>query len=560
MAFNGITLYYIPSMNGVDTVYFDSLKEQEDWFASLMNRLEIDSSYYPPLFDNVLTLSSDYFNWGEKESSTYRNAWNYLSLTTVQGKTFYYFINDISYISEDMVSVSIRMDTIQSYMFDLRLTRPFITRKAIRRWNDDGTINRDFIRENLSTGEMVLKNVESYETYSQQNGILWFLIKASASILDQNTKKDFNPASSEALYGESMGFYTYGFTSISPAKFFPFIGYYYLVPIAKKKIYVIDPTDKDVRYLLGDTFLKNACKDSRVESVSVIDINAFDRYIETEITDDSINLTIKNNYTLVTDERFYPFGLVSVGTTASLQPIAVCQGFYFIGRADFDSNINVIDCSVMTLDNFNVIESDFDIKQNTSVTEFDSRFVPAMIDEQYYSFSLRYNGQEINAPFHYATKGIATSYIFPDLDGNVYALTTIPNKFNAKGECQAYLGTPSTVSSPQMPLYTDPWKEYRVNHQGSYVTDWISTILGGAGSMSKAVGSGILIGESSGGRNEYAQNYQARTEAIQNQATALGGMSQTLGEYVTGFNTLIEKMPKSNIMRDAKTGRFVKVQ
>lgn len=563
MAFNGITLYYIPSMNGVDTVYFDDLSDQEKWFQNVRHRLEIESSYYPPLFDNVLTLSSDYFNWGDDKAKPFSNAWNYLSLTSSQGKTFYYFINDISYVSEDMVSVSIRMDTIQSYMFDMRLTRPFITRKAIKRWNDDGTINRDFIRENLSTGEMVLKNVESHESYSQKNGIYWFLIKASASLLDKNiTKVDFNPASSgDVFYSESAGTYTFGLSAIRPAKFFPIVGYYYLVPIANKKIYLIDPNDSSKKYLITPNFLGSVITDSRVESISLVDTGLFERYIYTVDDDDSINLTLQYNYSLTTDERFYPFGLLST-LEPSISGFSYYGGFFFIGRAEL-INDNYIEWSNLSLGNYLEVQSSFNVKKSDSskgANLFDPSYVPAMVDEQYYAFTLRYNGQEITAPYHYATRPTATSYVFPDLEGNVYALTTIDNDFSSEGKCQSYLGTPVSVGAPQMQLYTDPWKDYRVNHQGSYITDWIASALGASGSMAKSIGSGILIAESSGNRDRYAQNYQARTEAIQNQASALGGMSQTLGEYVTGFNTLIEKMPKTNIMRDAKTGRFVKVQ
>lgn len=561
MAFNGITLYNFRGVNGVDTPIFDSLKDQESYFG-FVPHLEIESSYYPPLFDNTLTLSADYFNWGDS-SKPNENVWNYLSLQSAQGKTFYYFINDITYVSEDMVSVTIRMDTIQSYMFEMRLSRAFISRKAIRRWNKDGTINRDFVRENLSTGEMVLKSVESNQEQVTDKGVYWFLVKTSDTLLNDSKTfwaKNFNDVTTGVLYTE-LGKYQVNGTSVQ------FSSYCYLVPVSAMPIFLKDPSGGKENYgILGNDFIQFLAKDSRVQSITLISPTAisnliqYDFYTPSDLKEEICELSIPEIMASDQQSTYRPLGLFgkfSDGTATSL-----C-GFYFTIRNYSFKNPTMSDFfgkNSFSMLRFFVNDGNLEITQNTKrYIAFSPSFVPCMVDEQYYGIALRYQGQEIFPPYHYATSPRYTAYLTSDLEGNSYANVEIATNFKASGANQGYLGACASFGAVQLPLYTDPWRDYKVGHQGSYITDWIASALGGLGSMSKAVGSGILIAESAGAKNDYAQNYQARTQAIQNQATGLANMSTTLGEYITGFNTLIEKMPKSNIMRDAKTGRFVKV-
>lgn len=140
-------LYYIRGINRLDTPYFSTLQEQATYFES-KKILEIDYIYPPHYRD---TIDFDITDLDMKTQA------NYLSIN-FNNKTYYYFIDNVVYINEEMIQISITMDVIQTYMFDIDYIHCDVARRTIDRWNDDGTINRNYLRENLSNGDMVLKD------------------------------------------------------------------------------------------------------------------------------------------------------------------------------------------------------------------------------------------------------------------------------------------------------------------------------------------------------------------------------------------------------------------
>ena len=138
-----ITLYYVPGINETDTPVFDTKANQELFFAEC-ERKDIASGFYPPFFQNTITLSTADFNLTT-------TVFNYLSLE-YDGKKFYYFVQSKSYVAEDLTEISIYMDVIQTYMFDITWVYSHIDRLSIKRWDTGGLINREYIRENYSSG------------------------------------------------------------------------------------------------------------------------------------------------------------------------------------------------------------------------------------------------------------------------------------------------------------------------------------------------------------------------------------------------------------------------
>lgn len=136
---------YIEGISRIDTPYFANIAEQEDYFDS--HEVEtIDSTFYPPHYLNRIKVDVEDINF----NTTVNYLWFEFS-----NKRYYYFIDDIDYISETVFNVSITMDVIQTYMFNITISNGIIERKFINRWYDDnGTwkINRDYIRENVSEG------------------------------------------------------------------------------------------------------------------------------------------------------------------------------------------------------------------------------------------------------------------------------------------------------------------------------------------------------------------------------------------------------------------------
>ena len=140
---SNITLYNVKGLSEVDTIQFASIAERDAFFANVSARLDINTGFYPPHYQNVIKLDVPI-----------DAPYNYLSL--IYGdKTYYYFINTIQYVNEDIIAISITMDTIITFMFDVDFIQSHITRASIRRFNSDGHFNRDYLRENFSAGKFI---------------------------------------------------------------------------------------------------------------------------------------------------------------------------------------------------------------------------------------------------------------------------------------------------------------------------------------------------------------------------------------------------------------------
>lgn len=146
-----IKLYYIEGISRIDTPYYAkqgqqaTLAAQEAFFEDHVVT-EIDTAFYPPHYTNEVKLTTD--------DVDFKSEINYLSLD-FNDKTYYYFIDDIEYISENMVKLYITMDTIQTYMFNIRINSAIIERKFINRWTNDNKINRNYLREDVSNEEFI---------------------------------------------------------------------------------------------------------------------------------------------------------------------------------------------------------------------------------------------------------------------------------------------------------------------------------------------------------------------------------------------------------------------
>ncbi len=145
-------LYYVRGINRLDTPYFKTLAEQETYFES-KKILEIDYIYPPHYRD---TIDFDITDLDMKTQA------NYLGIE-FNNKMYYYFIDNVVYINEEMIQITITMDVIQTYMFDIDYIHCDVGRRTIDRWNDDGTINRNYLRENLSQGTMQVVGAHKYE-------------------------------------------------------------------------------------------------------------------------------------------------------------------------------------------------------------------------------------------------------------------------------------------------------------------------------------------------------------------------------------------------------------
>ena len=149
-----INLYYIEGISRIDTPYFATktyqatLSKQQEFFDNHIVK-SVQLAFYPPHYRNVIKFNDD--------DLTFNTQVNYLSLE-YGNKRYYYFIDNINYLSESIIEVEITMDVIQTYMFDIYISNGIIERKFISRWRGS-YLNRDYIRENVSDNEFVFHNI-----------------------------------------------------------------------------------------------------------------------------------------------------------------------------------------------------------------------------------------------------------------------------------------------------------------------------------------------------------------------------------------------------------------
>ena len=104
-------------------------------------------------------------SWDLKVEATMAEArtWNYLYFNHPgTNKTWYYFIDNIEYVSDSTVRLFLQLDVIQTYFFDIELLPCFIERMHVPSDN----IGQNTVPENLEVGELINNGVYNYPVLS----------------------------------------------------------------------------------------------------------------------------------------------------------------------------------------------------------------------------------------------------------------------------------------------------------------------------------------------------------------------------------------------------------
>lgn len=123
------------------TLYFENINDQKTYFMSKKVKSFVAYTYLRK-------------SWSIKVNDTMGNAikWSYLFFTNPDDqKTYYYFINDVQYINDGTVELTLELDVIQTYLFDFYLLPCFIDREHSATDN----VGDNIVEENLDTGEFV---------------------------------------------------------------------------------------------------------------------------------------------------------------------------------------------------------------------------------------------------------------------------------------------------------------------------------------------------------------------------------------------------------------------
>ena len=133
----------------IHSIYFPTKAKQDEYFDGKV----------------VHTFSSYTYlrkSWDIKIDATMEQArlWNYLYFIN-NGKRWYYFINNLEYVNDNTVKLTLEIDVIQTYLFDdtTHLSKCFIEREHV----SDDTIGANLIDEGLEVGEYVTQDTDIFD-------------------------------------------------------------------------------------------------------------------------------------------------------------------------------------------------------------------------------------------------------------------------------------------------------------------------------------------------------------------------------------------------------------
>lgn len=527
-----LSLMYVPGIDEVDTPFFKKQKDQKAFFDAC-ERWSDDTAYYPPYYMNRIKVPSEAVSLTKNGEAV-----NYCCIIYDE-RRFYYFIDSVDYVTDDLIEISITLDTIQTFYFDIDIQRPLVSRMAIKRWGDDKvTINRDYVRENLSDGKM-RKISKSTFIENADEGIKWVAIRCSSA-----------PKGKALHINDKMG---------TPGLH----GYYGTIryALSDKESYYEQTGGCTILVPYGDWFRTNGSVYVRYGNNEPYEMTSIQAYLETLASNSE---TLSMSYL-----PYDPFGCTFVADGYDGNPIisipsetitigGTDYNWYYMDLISSSSEVSFYQGFILRFPWFKEgkaygmpirIRSKIayvDVTHNFSEKKaYDPKYVPAMCDESYEMISVGDNSGTTMAPLFYSKKAYAYLYYALTLKGDrIYSfgladdLTTGSFGNVLQDPHNVLLVTNNTIDYD---LYTDPWKNYQVNHKGSIVTDWLAS---GATSVSKIAG-GLYMA------NALSKTPTTAEYGSQYAGLSIGGYQQ----YKTGFGKYREAY--KGRQRDLATGRFV---
>lgn len=404
-----ITLYYIENISRFDEPYFDFPSSQITFFADHVVQ-SIDAGFYPPHYRNRITLDT--------VDVDFTTQCNYLSLE-FGGKTYYYYIDDINYISEDVVELVVTMDVIQTYMFNISCKNAHINRHTISRWNGN-IINRDYIRENLSQGEKIIKSyTKSHDDITWL--VVWFRsasgkYKASASASD---------------------------TITMPDNFSQFNGYF-VTHVGMTPLFIPVNSDQGSPYKivdhLGNTYdcpyPTDLLEEPTVDHINYINHDVFKGFYTYNVSTKTLTFNSGSGITgtdLYSGTKYLGSGILQ--KTNMFMP-------------DENTKITILDFT----------------KNNKKGIARSNKFIPALLDDNYYTL---YYGEQMNQGtyplYQLQTSDLYKSFRYDIISGNRIYFVSPTNQFDVAIK-DPFLVITVCNSGELVDLYTDAWKQYQASH------------------------------------------------------------------------------------------------
>lgn len=418
-------LHYVRGINAYDTLQFNTLSDQEDFFDDCVVGDPVDE-YYPPLYKNRIKFAFD-------ETSISSLQVNYLSLT-YKSKTYYYFIDNINYIAEDLWEFELTMDTIQTYMFNFSKTGR-VLRKSIKRWSSSNTINRNYIRENMSKEDFDITRFNNYRS------VYAFYLFAFSELEVPATNVEPTAITSDISSGS--GDWSYIRNNL----------YYFLVPVYTESDYLITT----IRYNGVDyaqnlvSTLRHLLTSPYCVSCSLIRSRTFKEKVAIDRIGQALYLYDTANG--ITFNHTKPVFEIDMGGGQT----SVIPAFL----------IDTYNSSFQTISN--VRERLLFDRNRTAGVAFDKKFVPYLLDENYYKYEVGERLMLSQYPLHQIVnynEGMnnLTPYFMYDLESSfrnykIYSTGDTYDKF---------FTIATSPTQPTMILNKDSWEQYYANNKANY--------------------------------------------------------------------------------------------
>lgn len=168
---------YELDINHNHTVDFNSLESQINWFMK-RHVIKIDETQFHRK-DNSITVPRHidklkFLNYA-------------LTKNSEDGKVYFYFIYDKIYVSENATKLILKLDVIQTYLFDIRWGefQSNIERMHTKRYDSNGNILKNdlVIPENLEIGEYIEVNRTTVYDYNSSGG---YIVASSEKLSAKN--------------------------------------------------------------------------------------------------------------------------------------------------------------------------------------------------------------------------------------------------------------------------------------------------------------------------------------------------------------------------------------
>lgn len=514
-----LELFFITGINSTDTMYFENEEKQKQYFENHNSRILLnDFSFYPPHYKNTITLTNNDVDFKSKI--------NYLRLT-YNDKYYYYFIRNIIYVSEDVVKLEIEMDVIQTYMFNINFNYADIDRRLINRRTGVNIINRNYIRENFSTNDFILKNYETIED-------LCFIDVVSSNTIFNLSKEVNASITNFEKFNTFANFNTYGKNGFSDG-----LVHYYIPYSKNKKIKLMGNGQRLNRVnnqfqlefihnyqatLLSGNDIMNLvylfAENPSVVSINFIPFNFLD-YSDIEI----IPATNEYNIKVPSSSNLKITNVITrIGTNDSDLKYTICLGFSSISYNEVASSFQ-LQRIPYTYDLNSIVK----ITQNTErVKPYKVDYLPQLLDSNYrkieYGERISYNTFPLEEIAVLPNFTIDCFYL---LESGKRGYKAIAHTRYPQTSEDPYFTTFVVSSKENFTLKNDAWKSYIAQNKATLTTGLAYKYLQGA----LKGGSQILKGGA-----QFVQDY------------SLSGLSSAVGGITTALNPYIEyKVNKENL-------------